>query len=105
MILIHLENQLKLIGRPTFIPKVHTISTPHFPALYPRDFSTEHVIICEQNTRLLHSVNVTVHVSNGSNGANTTTAEQIKINDECRIRVTFTDFQLALASTIEVGTQ
>lgn len=45
------------------------ITSPFFPALYPRDYSIEHVLTC-------------------------------KI-EACRIRLVFSDFQLARSSTME----
>lgn len=51
--------------------------SPFFPALYPRDYATQHAIRCDT----------------GNNATNF-----------CRIRVIFTDFQIALDSTIEVLT-
>lgn len=54
----------------------NTITSPWFPALYPRDFATEHAIQC--NTVDKNATNA------------------------CRIHVIFTDFQIAFDSTIEV---
>ncbi|XP_037038315.1 uncharacterized protein LOC119075855 isoform X2 [Bradysia coprophila] len=55
---------------------IHTLSSPFFPALYPRDYATEH----------------SIHCNVGNNGT----------DEKCRIRVIFTDFQIALDSTLEI---
>lgn len=54
-----------------------TLTTPFFPALYPRDYATEHLIQCN--------------------------ADKNATQDACRIRIIFTDFQIALDSTLEVS--
>lgn len=51
--------------------------TPFFPALYPRNYATEHLVQC--------------------------TVDKNATDNECRIRIIFTDFQIALDSTLEVG--
>lgn len=55
----------------------NVVQSPFFPALYPRDITKEHLIICNDP-----KVNRT--------------------RNPCRIRVIFTDFQVALASTMAV---
>lgn len=55
----------------------HTLTTPFFPSIYPKDYASEHLIQC--------------------------TIDNNTTNEACRIRVIFTDFQIALDSTLEVG--
>ncbi len=70
-------NQSNVIANEQQIDSIVTLTSPFFPALYPRDYATEHLIQCN--------------------------AETNATNNECRIRVIFTDFQIALDSTLEVG--
>lgn len=76
-IIVGNSNQSNVITFEQQSGSVHTLTTPFFPALYPRDYATEHLIRC--------------------------TVDKNTTNDECRIRVIFTDFQIALDSTLEVG--
>lgn len=53
------------------------VTSPFFPSLYPRDITKEHLITCN-DPKLNHT------------------------SGPCRIRVIFTDFQVAIVSTMEV---
>lgn len=50
-----------------------TMSSPFFPNFYPRDFSVEQTFKCDDT-----------------------------INDDCRLELSFTDFQIAFMSSMEV---
>lgn len=68
-----LGNREELFGTPNNSSQrkqIQTITSPFFPALYPRDYEIETIIKC--------------HMEN------------------CHIRVIFTDYQIAVISTIEV---
>lgn len=64
------------------------LSSPFFPAMYPRDFIKEHRIQCTTDESNVSAATASTHNNN--------------LIDSCRIRVIFTDFQVAFVSTIEV---
>lgn len=76
------------------MPQHKTMSSPFFPALYPQDFIREHLIVCDTGLTFSKRQNST---SSGNSVVNT-----LPPSNTCRIRVIFTDFQLALSSTMEV---
>lgn len=49
------------------------MSSPFFPNFYPRDYSVEHTFKCDDATK-----------------------------DDCRVELSFTDFQIAFMSSMEV---
>lgn len=76
-IIVGSSNQSNIIAFEQQSGFGHTLTTPFFPALYPRDFATQHIIQCD--------------------------VDKSGTNDPCRVRVIFTDFQIALDSTLEVS--
>lgn len=53
-----------------------TMSSPFFPNFYPRDFSADYTFECDERAK-----------------------------NNCRLEITFTDFQIAFTSLMEVGSE
>lgn len=74
----HIGNSIRYISMVSANQTTQSdvLNSPFFPNFYPRDLSVEHVIECSSND-----------------------------SSECHIEITFTDFQLAIPSVMEVNSQ
>lgn len=71
------ENEIEASSHPKAmfsIPENTSMSSPFFPNFYPRDFSVEQTFKCDEKSK-----------------------------DDCRLELSFTDFQIAFMSSMEVS--
>lgn len=79
---LNIENGIEMIGSANNVGGKligseitnNTMSSPFFPNFYSRDFSVEHIFRCNNESK-----------------------------DNCRLELTFSDFQIAFASIMEVS--